>query len=33
MNELPEILEKEEHVVLGDAVYFPDMEHNFYQLS
>ena len=30
MNELPEILEKEEHVVLGDAVYFPDMEHNFY---
>ena len=30
MNKLPEILEKEEHVVLGDAVYFPDMEHNFY---
>jgi|TARA_R110000824_G_scaffold99364_1_gene236757 hypothetical protein len=30
MNKLPEILEKEEHVVLGDAIYFPDMEHNFY---
>ena len=30
MNELPEILENQEHVILGDAVYFPDMEHNFY---
>ena len=30
MNKLPEILENEEHVILGDAVYFPDMEHNFY---
>ena len=30
MSVLPEILENEEHMVLGDAVYFPDMEHNFY---
>jgi len=30
MNKLPEILENEEHMVLGDAIYFPDMEHNFY---
>ena len=30
MNKLPEILENEEHMILGDAIYFPDMEHNFY---
>jgi len=30
MKIMPEILENEEHVILGDAVYFPDMEHNFY---
>ena len=30
MKIMPEILENEEHMVLGDAVYFPDMEHNFY---
>jgi len=30
MNKLPEILENEEHIILGDAVYFPDMQHNFY---
>ena len=30
MKQLPESLEKEEHFVLGNAIYFPDMEHNFY---
>jgi hypothetical protein len=30
MKIIPEILENEEHMILGDAIYFPDMEHNFY---
>tara|TARA_R100000935_G_scaffold30320_1_gene50653 strand:- start:4722 stop:5630 length:909 start_codon:yes stop_codon:yes gene_type:complete len=30
MNKLPEILENQDHTIIGDAIYFPDMEHNFY---
>jgi len=33
MTVLPESLEKEEHMVLGNAIYFPNMEHNFYHSS
>ena len=30
---LPETLEQEKHEVFGDAIYFPNMEHNFYHMS
>ena len=30
---LPELLEQEEHKEVGDAIYFPNMEHNFYHMS
>ena len=35
MNEvnLPEMLESEKHVVIGDAFYFPNMAHDFYHMS
>lgn len=30
---LPETLEGEEHVIIGDAYYFPNMAHDFYHMS
>jgi hypothetical protein len=30
---LPETLEQEDHEVIGEAIYFPNMEHNFYHMS
>ena len=30
---LPEMLESEKHVVIGDAFYFPNMAHDFYHMS
>ena len=30
LDKLPEILQDHKSMELGNAVYFPDMEHNFY---
>ena len=30
MNKLPEMLQGRGEIVIGDAIYFPKMEHNFY---